>query len=472
MPSIFINPTPLLSKVEGPHSLSERVNIATRSLHTQLNRLILLRLPLALPPRTTNPSKYVSGLLFIAPIYITFESIWQSVLDSPCEEEEAKQSLNGISDARSPTSEQGTNPATSSPYILPRKTCSRLYCLLSDLQLPGLPRAETLRTDIRVLTGTPRYKVQEQLSAVSQHGRLAEFLSHTKNSVDANPHVLLAYAWVLYMALFSGGRHLRAELKKAGGIGLDFWNRELSPVRPYSITQERSRRHESKSTTCDSERIPRLPRSRSRSESAASTMVPGMQFFNFPGSEDGEDIKREFKARYAEAESHLTEAEKEDIVSEAQYIFKFMLDLIADLDLIMQTREEELETERLLDNSRPLVASRDSVAVTHERLSRRRTSDTKIMELPRKASYLDVFVNQPIAKLTQFRGAVATWDLVMKPLGRRFSTDGPSPQVSFSSESEKDGQTSPSFTTEHYLVMLVVMVSVSTVLLAYYYASS
>lgn len=344
-----------------------------------------------------------------------------------------------------------------------------MHYLLSDLQLPGLERAETLRTDIRVLTGTPDDRVQEQLSTVSQHGRLAEFLNHIQSSVKSNPHVLLAYAWVLYMALFSGGRHLRAALNQAGGVGPNFWGRDPSPIRPYSITQERSQRHESRSAGRSLD-VPAVPsRSRSRSDGIASTMVPGMQFFHFPGSEDGEDIKRRFKARYAEAELHLTESEKTDIISEAQHIFRFMLELISDLDLIMDTQEEDLETDRLLHQSQPLMASRDSVSITHERLSGRKTNDTEQYALQRKSTFLEVLVTEPLTKLVRFKGAVASWDVVMKPLGRRFSKDGPSTprHVSFPSEYRKENGAF-TFIVEHYVATLVVLASALVVVFAWY----
>lgn len=458
MPSIPTNPIPLLSTVEAP-SLSDRINIATRSLHTQLNRLILLRLPLALPPTSTNPSKYVSGLLHIAPIYITFESLWQSILDEPYEAEEAQPSLHNIWAAERPKLEPISDSATTDPFFV-RKTCSRTHCLLSGLQLPGLPRAERLRTDIRVLTSTSAYKVQEQLAAVSQHGKLAEFLAHTKRSVEANPHVLMAYAWVMYMALFSGGRHLRTELRKAGGIGPNFWDREPSPVRPYSITQRR-RGSRFSPTDFTAEDTVRQPRSRSRSESSASGMALGMQFFNFIGDEDGEDIKREFKSRFAEAETHLLPTEKEDIVQEAQHIFSFMFSLISDLDTIMGTKDEELSTERLLEKSRPVFASRDSVAVTHERLSRTREAEKEEHRLTRQSSYLEVLVSQP-ARLVQFRG----WEMVTRPLGRRFSRDGPAGSVSFHPGLETKGRT---FLLGHYLAVLVVLGSVCIAVGAWYF---
>jgi len=232
-------------------------------------------------------------------------------------------------------------------------------------------RAGRLRADIRILTGTPEHKIDEQLEIVSQHGKLAAFIVHTQRSVDANPHVLLAYAWVLYMALFSGGRYLRALLQDAGGSGNDFWRRDPSPVRPYTVTGDRSERRRSVSDNEGAAKAqaqaqaqsqgPSRSRSISRSASFMTGMpLPGMQFFNFMGDEDGEDIKLEFKKRIGEAEILLTQGEKEDIISEAQAIFEFMVELVGELDQVMASKEVSVETAKI---STPQKRSRDSLAV-------------------------------------------------------------------------------------------------------------
>lgn len=174
------------------------VNTATRSLHTQLNRQIISRLPLALPPYSTNPSKYVSGLLHIAPIYITFESLWQQVIDTPILDWD------------------GDSESSDSPLAMDKPRISlEIQSFLSELRLPGLIRAGRLREDIRTLSTYPEEKVDEQLRRIAGQGKLADFITHTKKSVAENPHVLIAYTWVLYMALFSGGRILRASLRAA-----------------------------------------------------------------------------------------------------------------------------------------------------------------------------------------------------------------------------------------------------------------
>ncbi|RDW75271.1 hypothetical protein BP6252_06413 [Coleophoma cylindrospora] len=267
MDSPFVLPH---AKTEETGSLSEQINIATRSSHTQLNRLILARLPLAIPPYSLDPSTYAYGLLHIAPVYITFESLWERILDEP-----------------------GNFSV---------KASSQTYSILSRLRLPGLQRSRRLRADIEVLSGLPGKEVRDILHKISFHVKTSEFITHLTTSVGAKPHVLLAYAWVMYMALFAGGRHLRAFLYNAG---TDFWAR--SPGKqPGNVPQSHTL--------------------------SGAAVAPGLQFFQFPGEEDGEDIKRQFKERFAESETLLSHAEKHDIVQEARHIFAFMVDIIGELD--------------------------------------------------------------------------------------------------------------------------------------------
>jgi len=416
------------------HSNNYLVNIATRSVHSQLNRLILVRLPLALPPQTTNPSTYVSGLMHVAPIYITFESLWQGILDSPHLPTSATRStfLNTddneafTQDAKCLLSTQNARkPAVASrSQVFPRT-----HSLLLHLRLPGLLRARRLRADIKALTGTPDSEIEEQLDALSRDGRLAEFIAHTRKSVGSNPHVLLAYAWVLYMALFSGGRYLRAALSEAGGSRSDFWGRDPSPIRPYSVTKATPRRRRviTPEFTVHATTRP-SGRPRSRSESGISKIVPGLQFFNFDGDADGEDIKLEFKRRLTEGETLLTSGEKDDVITEAEYIFKFMVEIVGDLDKVMATGKENIEA---IGDLRPLKASREKIAVAHERLPERNQTIFEGQENPRTPSYLKVLVDGPVTKLVRLKGTFPTWNVVLDPLGRRNSNGESSPQISF-----------------------------------------
>jgi heme oxygenase len=347
------------------------VNSSTRPIHSQLNKLILARLPLALPPYTTNPSTYISGLLHVAPIYITFESLWQTILDTP--PQPVFSTLDGDDNDRRKISSTGALDDRPTNIV-----CMRIHSLLESLHLPGLLREKRLRSDISSLSGSREPVVKEQLRAVSSSGRLATFIAHTKRSVQANPHVLLAYAWVLYMALFSGGRHLRATLQGAGGTEVDFWNRDPSPVRPRSETKSFQEAREFCAEGKDTDGRPQLAKTRFDDCSSRQPFSRGLEFFNFDGEEDGEDIKIEFKKRMTESEHILTEKEKVDIVSESQVIFEFMVELVGELDRVMGTKAEDLESERLHRSFRVKTTSRDSLTVAHERLSKKkgRNSET------------------------------------------------------------------------------------------------
>ncbi|KAK4137900.1 heme oxygenase-like protein [Trichocladium antarcticum] len=185
------------SSLQKQPYLGDSINIATRSVHAKLNKSILAYLPLALPPQTHNPSLYVSGLLHIAPVYLAFESLWQDLLDSH--------------EQTQPSAEDDEHPPNP----------ERVHSILRALHLPGLMRAESLLSDIRALTGWTDAVVDHEINAVSQTGPLADFLTHIHHTINNHPPTLIAYAWILYMALFSGGRFIRATLESAGPA---FWH--------------------------------------------------------------------------------------------------------------------------------------------------------------------------------------------------------------------------------------------------------
>ena len=91
------------------------------------------------------------------------------------------------------------------------------------------------------------------------------------------------------MALFSGGRYIRAKLRQAVP---EFW--------PGLEAQE-------------------------------STVDEYLAFWTFEGNEDGKPIKAEFKRRFAEVEGVLTGGEKDDIVHEAVCIMQFMVGVVEEI---------------------------------------------------------------------------------------------------------------------------------------------
>jgi hypothetical protein len=69
----------------------------------------------------------------------------------------------------------------------------------------------------------------------------------------------------------------------------------------------------------------------------------GLSFWYFEGEEDGEDIKREFKARLAGAEALLGEELRLDVVEEARRIFTLCGAVVGELDEKLGTEMDVVE---------------------------------------------------------------------------------------------------------------------------------
>jgi hypothetical protein len=134
------------------------------------------------------------------------------------------------------------------------------------------------------------------------------------------------------MALFSGGRYLRASLKTAGP---DFWLQSSTKVPSDEYTGP-----------------------------GKAMTQPLHQFFNFPGNEDGEDIKREFKKRIADVDNLISNKEKDEIVKEAQHIFNFMVGIVEDLDAVCNTKGVQDEEKRTEGPASMRVEGGDMVSAT------------------------------------------------------------------------------------------------------------
>ncbi|KAI9816805.1 MAG: heme oxygenase [Pycnora praestabilis] len=290
-------------------ALPAQINEATREAHTHLNRLITARLPLALPPSTFSPKFYAIGLLHFAHVYITFESLWSSLLL------DSNESLLR-------TREDGTDR-------LPKKSCRRMHGILSHLRLPELLRAKRIRDDLAVTLSLSKTDLAAQLKQL-QCPRVRQFVAHIEDVVRDKPHVLVAYAWVMYMALFSGGRWIRAQLLAAGE---EFWR---ASYLCSAQTEEGTAIW--------------------RQSPDYQSQVPGLEFLHFDGMLDGEDIKMHFKQRLYEVEDIFTAQEREDIAEEALNIFHLSILLVEELDGLVDsyTKPDDLST-LLATFNRPAV---------------------------------------------------------------------------------------------------------------------
>ena len=229
-----------------------------------------------MPPNSQSPDTYATGLQRIAPIYLSFESIWAEIGDfQPLE---ASQAID-----------------------------HRVFSALKHLYMPDMLRSQNLRSDLSCLLHKPFDEVDDVLERM-EGLQLHRFLQHIDQACTLKPHTLIAYAWVMYMALFNGGRWIRAQLLAAKTSS---WH---------------------------------LPVLESDFESAKADQSLGLAFWHFSGEKDGEDIKNEFKARINDVERLLSAEQKQDIVDEALSIFRYLVLLVGELDEIVAANAKTIST--------------------------------------------------------------------------------------------------------------------------------
>ncbi|KAL8758163.1 MAG: hypothetical protein Q9199_001700 [Rusavskia elegans] len=229
-------------------SIGDDINAATRSRHTTLNQLVLQFLPYSLPPHTSNNHLYALGISHFLPIYLAFESSLRA---------------HGIRSNTSP---------------------SRIKDTLRALHIPQLERAEALVNDINTLL-PPQHRDASPI----HHPRLEAFKRHIQLSLASKPHLLFAYTWIFYMALFSGGRYIRSKLRTGF----------------TTLSTSDSQHHLDE--------------------------LAGLSFWNYPGDADGEDLKIDYKARVASLSSELTEQEKADIIAEGVHIMDSLMEVVREV---------------------------------------------------------------------------------------------------------------------------------------------
>lgn len=166
--------------------------------------------------------------------------------------------------------------------------------------MPDLERSSRLQDDISFFHPSDAFSVsnnQEKEPGVL-YSIVAPFISHIDQVVGAKPHVQIAYTWVFYMALFSGGRYIRAKLRSAGE---DFWA--------------------SAGLTKSDGEFPKEP----------EKGTIGLSFWEFPGTSDGKDLKADYQSRIHDLEASLTLEERQEIVNEATDIMLKLIDIAKEI---------------------------------------------------------------------------------------------------------------------------------------------
>ncbi|GAB7363976.1 hypothetical protein MBLNU230_g4537t1 [Neophaeotheca triangularis] len=293
------------SEEDGTHlPLSAEINKATQSAHTSLNRLITARIETFLANRH-NPEVlevYSLALIALQSLYANFENAHTAFIHNHTSQ----------------------TPPSPSPHI------HALHSALTHLPPVNLPRAPAFAADYAHLHELfYRSHGWEAENAASNHGYTyrefrdstarntayilrhhSSYLSTLAPRLAARPHLYLAHAHCLYMAIFSGGRYVRARLASAGP---DFW------LDPGLFTAKEE--------------------AELRGLSGTPTAMPGFSFLSFPGADDGLELKRVFKERFAVFDGLLSEGERREIVAEAEGVFAFLLELVVSLDGCLGRRQ-------------------------------------------------------------------------------------------------------------------------------------
>ncbi|OJD27069.1 hypothetical protein ACJ73_01530 [Blastomyces percursus] len=279
--------------------LSKEIFDAIRDRHTSFGSLVAKRVPLCLPPRTDTPALYAFGISRFAEIYFAFEETWLSQLSQ----------LPSVTSTSSPDEYEILDSFVNDDR-------GRIRSILSQLYIPELLRSEKLRSDLRALGWSSGMEDSSQNTPSENdssnkdndddnddaYGNAATaFAAHIKSATAEHPHLIMVYAWIMYLILLNGGRRIRTKLA-AGGH--DFWK-----------TGPEATEH----------------------GDSGSGIPNGLTFWFFHRDDkdlyDDEGIKQEFKARLHSASNLLSISERAQIIVEAVNIFRHCSRIIAEIDV-------------------------------------------------------------------------------------------------------------------------------------------
>lgn len=276
----------------SPTSLAHQINSTTRRTHTVLNKRILHLLPLALPPHTDDASLYAQGMSYILPIYRAFESSFSQMLTTAPTQRTPL--IEALANLHIPDLERTTRlsedlrhlcPSLSLPSSSPRSSpvSSTSPRQATDAQEEDERKSKSKQTP----TLNSNHHTHPPLNRLPL---LANFTTHVPAAISTRPHLLLSYIHIFYLALFSGGRYIRAALRRSAG--------DIFP----------------------------------------EPAEEGLRFWCFDeGGEgdrdrDGEDLKEEFKARWAVVAGLLDETQRMEVLAEAEKVMELMVGIVGEVE--------------------------------------------------------------------------------------------------------------------------------------------
>ena len=178
-----------------------------REPHGKVNRLNTARIPLCLPPEAKTPLLYALGLSRYAEIYLGLEKVWLAEIGDPLHW------IEGPSD-------------TLDSYASDK---DRIQAVLRLIYLPELLRTKRFEADLLALQSLDPH-IAGLVTGEENAG--TEVRQYIEEDLSARPHLLVAYIWVMYQALFNGGRFIRMQLLKAGP---EFWGLSAKTMNPAAF---------------------------------------------------------------------------------------------------------------------------------------------------------------------------------------------------------------------------------------------
>lgn len=225
----------------------------------------LSRINLCVPPQTLRPTLYTLGLSRYAEIFYGLEEEWVAIIGDPTD-----WIGEGSVDCIPDSSLDGRQ---------------RMKSLLRILYVPELLRTRSLQADLSFLHSVDPSGAE--LSREQNPG--LEIRSYIHDHVGQNPHLLVAWIWILYSAILYGGRELRSQLLNAGP---EFWD--------LSSTELKARR-----TPCP------------------------LSFWHI---DNDSAVKAKFRTLMVDIDQLLTPQEQQDILNESLRIFQKLESLTLSLD--------------------------------------------------------------------------------------------------------------------------------------------
>ncbi|KAJ5095325.1 hypothetical protein NUU61_004681 [Penicillium alfredii] len=233
--------------------LPSQIKATIKEPHSVVNRLNTARIPLCLPPSVKTPIYYTLGFARWAEIYLGLEEVWHSQIGDPADWTDLSD------DPKAYASDQ-----------------DRVQAVLRKICLPELLRTRRLEGDFAALKALDPTIANLDLAKENVG---TQFRSYIKEHIPTKPHLLVAYIWIMYQALFNGGRFIRMQLLKAGP---DFWGLTEKEMDPTAFPSPLS----------------------------------------FWCVEEADVVQAEFRNRVVKADNLLTETERQEILQESLEIFR------------------------------------------------------------------------------------------------------------------------------------------------------